>query len=219
MRKLSCSVRRRRYPVTVASAMHDHRGAITRQLFHEAVSSLTEVQHPLTLCFTGHRIIRRKDASWLSERLDAVLEVCYHKGFRQFLSGGALGFDMLAAEAVLRLQKKHPDACLTLVLPCSSQSARWTDRQCQRFERLLYRASDVRVLNDAYFDGCMFQRNRSMIEQSSLCICYMYIFKGGTFSTVSLAAQEGVPVLNIAVEACYDAFIAQRDALLWDAFS
>lgn len=219
MRKLTLSLHRHRYPAPVPAAMHDHQGAIPRQIFREASTSSSNIHDSSTLCFTGHRILRHEDARWLPERLDAVLASCYERGFRQFLSGGAIGFDTLAAEAVLRLEKKHPDVRLVLVLPCSDQASRWTNAQCQRFERLLYRASDVRVLNDTYFDGCMLQRNRAMIEQSSLCICYLYVNRGGTLATVHFAAEERVPVLNIAVEPCCQAFIARREAASWDAFA
>lgn len=162
----------------------------------------------MTLCFAGHRIIRRKDMALLPQRLDALLEACYEKGYVQYLCGGAIGFDTLAAEAVVRLRQKHGDVQLVLMIPCSDQSARWTQAQCQRYERLLYRANDVQVLTDLYHDGCMQARNDAMLARSSLCISYQYMNRGGTLSTVRQAHRMNIPVLNVALEQSCAAFMA-----------
>ena len=136
----------------------------------------------------------------LTERLDQLLARCYAHGYRNFLCGGALGFDMLAAERVLRLQCGHNDVRLALVIPCGDQSKYWNVRDVHRYERLLYAADHIRVLSPAYYEGCMQVRNRYMVDHSSLCICYLRHQKGGTASTVAYALRQHVPVLNVAME-------------------
>lgn len=61
-----------------------------------------------TCCFTGHRDIPRAVYSSLSRELDAVVRALIGKGVRFFGAGGALGFDTLAAETVLRLRQIYP---------------------------------------------------------------------------------------------------------------
>ena len=156
-----------------------------------------------TVCFTGHRVISAEMQAILSDRLDCVLRALYARGYRYFVSGGALGFDMLAAEGVMRLQADYPDAQLVLALPCGDQSSRWHERDCRRYERILYASNETHVLAPTYYTGCMQVRNRYMVDRAAFCLCYLEHMKGGTVSTVAYAVKEKLPVLNIAmVDAC-----------------
>lgn len=58
------------------------------------------------------------------------------EGYRYFGTGGALGFDTLAAQAVLSLRGDFPYIKLILVLPCKDQASRWkdTDRKVYAFK-------------------------------------------------------------------------------------
>lgn len=151
-----------------------------------------------TVCFTGHRAIGRKDQQALSQ-LNELLELLYQQGYRDFLCGGALGFDLIAAEHVIRLRENHPDVRLIFCLPCADQSARWKKADCSRYERLLYLSDETRVLSPRYYDGCMQARNAYMVDRSYLCVAYMARLHGGTLSTVRYAISQDVPVINIAV--------------------
>ena len=67
-----------------------------------------------TCCFTGHRII--KITPELVQRLrDAIVDVI-GKGVMEFYNGGAIGFDMLAAETVIELKAEYPDIKLHMLL-------------------------------------------------------------------------------------------------------
>ena len=171
---------------------------ITRQMIASVYEDPT--RRPLTVCFTGHRQLNRDLLPDLQTRLQQLLEELYRKGYRDFMSGGALGFDLLAAEHVLQLRKAHPDVRLIMVLPCSNQAMRWNRQDSIRYERILYDADETRVLSSAYYQGCMLVRNRHMVNHSSLCVCYMLRLKGGTVSTVAYAMQQDVPVINLAMD-------------------
>ena len=147
------------------------------------------------------------DVSNVTERLDKLLELCYLRGCRDFLCGGALGFDMLAGERVSVLRRSHPDVRLIMVIPCSDQASRWPDHSVTRYERLLYAADNIRVLAPTYYQGCMQVRNRYLVDRSDLCICYLRHAKGGTASTVAYAVKRQVPVLNVAMEDVCAAFL------------
>lgn len=167
----------------------------------EMIASILEdrSRRSISVCFTGHRRISRTLLPLLTERLDDQLRELYHKGYRDFLCGGALGFDMLAAERVIHLQPDCPGMRLIMVLPCSTQTRSWTDAETRRYERILYAADDTIVLSPAYYDGCMLVRNRHMVDHSSLCLCFMVEPKGGTVSTVAYAAKQGLPIINLAM--------------------
>ena len=157
-----------------------------------------------TVCFTGHRAINRNDAAL--SRLDELLTLLYAQGFRDFLCGGALGFDLFAAERVVRLREKHPDVRLIFCLPCADQSSKWKRADCSRYERLLYLSDETRVLSPRYYDGCMQSRNAYMVDRSSLCVAYMALLHGGTLSTVRYAISQDVPVINLAVPSAVDEY-------------
>ena len=54
-------------------------------------------------------------------------------------------------------------------------------------------------------------RNRFMVDRSSLCICYMTAFQGGTASTVHYAQTQKLPVVNVADEEFTRIFIRNMD--------
>ena len=53
-------------------------------------------------CFTGHRRIPQNELKGIEERLEATITKLYSRGVVYYGAGGALGFDTLAAETVLR---------------------------------------------------------------------------------------------------------------------
>lgn len=194
-------------PARVAPTLREPSDLITRAQVVQVLSGLNADRR--SVCFTGHRYLANCDIPVISKRLDDLLEQCYQHDYCDFLCGGALGFDMLAAERVIALQRRHSDVRLIMILPCGDQSNHWTGRDVVRYERLLYHADDIRVLSPSYYEGCMQVRNRHMIDRSSLCICYFRHPKGGTASTVAYAVRANVPVLNVAMENVGAAFPAE----------
>ncbi|MCH5285830.1 MAG: DUF1273 family protein [Christensenellaceae bacterium] len=204
MRKLRCSKGIRHFQAYQTSRLREPSNLITRGHVTDVLTLVG--QNRQSVCFTGHRYIAASEMPALVSRLDALLELCYRHGYRDFFCGGALGFDMLAAERVLALQNDHAGIRLVLVIPCSDQMNHWPEQDVARYERILYAADDIRVLSPFYYDGCMQVRNRYMVDRSSLCICYMRHHKGGTASTVAYAVKEQVAVLNAAMENVCAAF-------------
>ena len=51
-----------------------------------------------TVCFTGHRSIPEEARASLANELDRVIADLYSLGADTFISGGALGFDLIARD-------------------------------------------------------------------------------------------------------------------------
>ncbi len=151
-----------------------------------------------TCCFTGHRNIPPEAWPALSQRLEAAVERLIGEGYRRFAAGGALGFDTMAAGAVLRLRKKYPQIRLILVLPCPSQADRWPAADIAVYRRILRQADQVVYTSQCYTRGCMFLRNRRLVDLSSVCLCYRTSPTGGTAYTVRYAQSQGLRVENLA---------------------
>ena len=151
-----------------------------------------------TACFTGHRIIPPELFPMVRERLKRVLLNCIEKGYRYFGAGGALGFDTVAAETVLELKNQYPHIKLILVLPCHNQTRGWRKSDIAEYERIKSKADKVVYTAGRYYTGCMQKRNRHLVDNSSLCVCYLTGQNGGTAYTVKYAQKRGLKIINLA---------------------
>ena len=134
----------------------------------------------------------------LIPRMDQALEKYYAEGKRCFLSGGALGFDTLAAQAVLRLRERHEDVSLVIAIPCRSQASRWSALDQQVYRELLSQADRAIYVSEEYYPGCMQKRNRYLVDHADTCLCYLRTCRGGTWNTVSYAYDQGLRIHNLA---------------------
>ncbi len=149
-------------------------------------------------CFSGHRKLPQ-NYTQLTADLESAIVSLIERGVVFFGAGGALGFDMLAEETVLRLKEQYPQIRLVLVLPCppEQQTLKWNSEQKRRYYDIIERADKVRVLSDRYTSSCMLDRNRHMVDNSGYLICYLRENTGGTSYTVRYAESVGVEVIRI----------------------
>lgn len=151
-----------------------------------------------TACFTGHRTIPFLQRRKIEKRTEEALIEAIKQGYRFFGAGGALGFDTLAAQTVLRLKKTYPQTKLILVLPCLSQTRGWRPEDIAEYERIKAAADKVVYTSQEYTQDCMFKRNRHLVDNSSLCIAYLTENSGGTAYTVDYARSKGLIIRNVA---------------------
>ena len=151
-----------------------------------------------TACFTGHRELPTDDLPEISKRLEDTLVKLIEQGYRYFGAGGALGFDTLAAQVVLRLRERYPRIRLILELPCLNQTRGWPQENIDTYEEIKRCADKVTYTSEHYFRGCMQKRNRHLVDNSSVCICYLTKPTGGTAYTVNYASEHGLTIINIA---------------------
>ena len=152
-----------------------------------------------TCCFSGHRELPTGLKRWLlAKKLEKAVFEQIENGVRFFGAGGALGFDTLAAQTVLTLREKYPAIKLILVLPCTTQAKRWSAEDVEEYERIKAQADKVVYTSQEYTKGCMFKRNRHLVGNSSVCICYLTRDTGGTAYTVRYARSKGLSIFNLA---------------------
>ena len=150
-----------------------------------------------TVCFTGHRKLNENE-NLINERLFSVIENLVSEGFTRFIAGGALGFDTLAAYAVLEIRETHPHISLAIAIPHRNQAGSWSDEEKDEYKKILEAADEQILLSENYFRGCFHVRNRYMVDNSTVCVAYLLEEKGGTFSTVKYAQKKGLRVINLA---------------------
>jgi len=113
--------------------------------------------------------------------------------------GGAVGFDTLAAMAVLTAREANPTIRLLMALPCTDQDSRWRESDKTTYRYLLNNADEIIYVSEQpYFRGCMVQRNIYLVERSSILIAYLTHGRSGTGQTVIFAHEKGLTVINLA---------------------
>ena len=151
-----------------------------------------------TCCFTGHRDISSEQGNKIKHCLTNVIEDLICEGFLFFGCGGALGFDTMAAETVLRLRRKHPQIKLILVLPCLNQDKYWSENDSKVFQKIKDQADKTVYTAERYYRGCMQKRDRHLVDNSSCCVCYLTRENGGTAYTVRYAEAKQLKIINVA---------------------
>lgn len=150
-----------------------------------------------TCAFTGHRIIAAAHRDSVSGLILRAVEYAYGEGCRTFLSGGAVGFDTLAAREVIRFRLSHPDVRLVLVLPCLDQDKRWSARDRDAYEYIIGAADEVKYLADTYTDDCMKRRNFALASDADIIVAYVGRSASGAGQTVRMAERMGKRVYNL----------------------
>ena len=160
-----------------------------------------------TCCLTGHRPIKlpwgydETNPNCIKFKKDLKINLIkiIKKGYTIFLTGIAEGFDMIATELLLKLQRKYKDIQIIAVLPCKNQEILWSKIQQKRYHKIIKKCNDRIFLNEKYTYNCMFERNNYMVKNSSLIIACYNGKSGGTANTIKLAQQNNCKIYLIDI--------------------
>lgn len=156
--------------------------------------------------FTGHRPSKLpwgydetdSRCAALKEVLQEKIETLVETGVTDFFSGMAEGTDQYCAQIILDLRKKYPALKLHCVLPCGGQENRWSDSARARYHAILEQADTVEYLSRAYYDGCMLDRNRRLVDSAGVLLAvYHGVQRSGTGATVNYARKMGREIIVI----------------------
>ncbi len=152
-----------------------------------------------TVAFTGHRDLSPQARTQLPALLDVLLEEEIAAGAVHFRTGGALGFDTLAALRVLAARERHPHIRLHLMLPCPTQTNGWAPEDIALYQSIFRAADSYRYAAPFYYNGVLQARNRMLVEGCDLCVAYLCTSHGGGAAyTAALALQNGAALINLA---------------------
>ena len=70
----------------------------------------------------------------------SIIEKAILNGYTYFISGMALGIDMICAEIVLKLKKKYKNIILECAIPCLNQEKQWSLSEQERYRKILHKA-------------------------------------------------------------------------------
>ena len=129
----------------------------------------------------------------LAEKIEQLIE----QGYGHFVSGGAMGMDTWAAEAVMKLKEKHSWILLEMVSPFDDQAKSWTAEYRQRHDHLFETADIVTATSNRFYRGCYHKRNRYMVDNADILLACFDGKAGGTKVTVDYANKNEVPVVML----------------------
>ena len=155
--------------------------------------------------FTGYRPAKMP---WGDDEMDArcvefrfrlreALEYLIGRGYADFMSGGALGFDQMAAEIVLSLREKYPWVRLIMVIPFDGQADRWSEAQRRRWLDIIEASDRVVHVSHDFDRGVFYRRNHYLVEHADLLLAACDGQPGGTANTVAYARSHGVRVARL----------------------
>ncbi|MBE6607306.1 MAG: DUF1273 domain-containing protein [Ruminococcaceae bacterium] len=169
----------------------------------------TDNPRSATCCFTGHRTMSYEEKNKASADIRVTVRALVKKGVRHFITGGALGFDTVAAATVINMRDndrltdgngKEADITLTVAVPCPTQSSQWSFANKTMYNSILKSADEVVLISEKYTSDCMFKRNRYMVDNSAYCICYVTQNSGGSYYTMNYAKSSGLGIINLATD-------------------
>lgn len=156
-------------------------------------------------CFTGHR---PNKLPWgykeygnkyekIRNELESKIIDAINEGYNYFITGMALGIDMLAGEIVLELKSSYPFIKLECAIPCETQTLRWLDESKEKYDNIISKADKITILSKFYFNGCMQARNKYMVDNSKKMIAIFDGSDGGTKQTIEYAISQNKDIVYI----------------------
>ena len=143
---------------------------------------LTLENKPIKNCaFTGHREL---DESFSLEKLQKTVLELAKKGAENFFCGMAKGFDLFAAEAVLKIKENYPKVKLVACVPYYGQEKGYSQEDKKRYVNILKNCDFKITFADEYYKGCTLVRDKYMADNADVLVAYLKKEKGGTAYTV-----------------------------------
>lgn len=157
-------------------------------------------------CFTGYRpskfpfSLYEKSAEYIrfeNQLLEGILTLA-DEDCRIFYSGMAMGFDIIAAEAVLLLKNAYKTPLkLIAVVPFPEQKETFSPLWKKRYEKVLSECDCTITLSDKYYQGCYQKRNEYMVDNSDYVLTWYDGKSGGTKNTMRYAEKKQRFILNV----------------------
>lgn len=147
--------------------------------------------------FTGHRVISPRHRDRISDLIERAINYAYNLGCRNFIAGGAIGFDTLCAREIIKFRMEHNDVRLLLYLPCQNQDKNWSEAQKDAYGYILNLADEIKYVSDEYSNSCMKERNESLARDADILIAYVSRNYSGAAQTARMAERLGKTVYNI----------------------
>ena len=151
------------------------------------------IKKEYTCAITGHR---RAYDNIKKETVESVFVSLIESGYDTFLVGMAVGFDTFCFNILNKLKEDYNFRIIACV-PCENQDKNFSPKQKKQYRELLESADEKVLIEKEYTPYCMLKRNRFMVDNSSVLVCYLRVEKGGTKYTVDYARTKKIKIISV----------------------
>ncbi len=123
------------------------------------------------------------------QKLETAIIDLINQGITIFYSGGQGGFDKLCAECVYKLKKQYPQIKNYIVIPYLT----FTVFDKRIFDEIIYPEGFEKY----HFKAAIPARNKYMLNNSSVAICYVNHDWGGAAKTYKKATKKNLKIINL----------------------
>lgn len=155
----------------------------------------------MKIAFTGHRPDKLGGYDLCSalacdvrkDLRELITDAIQKDSGTQFISGMALGVDMIAAEEVIRA-----GGYLIAAVPFEGQERKWPQKAQEHYRRVLAKANEVvYIFPSGYAPWKLLGRNKWMVDHCDLLVAVWDGSAGGTHHCVAYAREKNRPYMNI----------------------
>lgn len=134
--------------------------------------------------------------------LDEFRRMYDEQQVRHIYVGGALGVDMWAGEAVLRLKKMpgYGDLQLHIALPFNGHDSKWNQNSKERLAFLIRHCDECVTVCQTSSRDSYLARNRYMVDHADMLLAVYdneKSLRSGTMHTVNYAQKRNLPIILI----------------------
>ncbi len=159
----------------------------------------------ITCCFSGHQPEKMPGHTMagpavpptLNAALSHAICAAVQDGYHLFVTGMSRGFDLWAAQTVLKLRRQLPIR-LVCAIPFPAMPQAWSNGWRTCYREVLRRADAAYTLSSRYTPDCYYVRNRFMVDHASRLICWFDGTPGGTAFTYRCAKRRGLDFVNLS---------------------
>lgn len=150
----------------------------------------------ITCCFAGHRDIPVGEETKIMTRVYHRIQPLIQQGVIYYGVGGALGFDRMMTEYLIKLRKENKRLKIIEVLPYEGYRKKWPDEEQAKAALLDKQMDKIVYYSKEPSRGAFLGRDRHLVDGSKYLICYCTRPNSGTALTVKYAIEKGLTVYN-----------------------
>ena len=142
-------------------------------------------------CGFGHREVFQNISSELAQAIEsAIMEY----GITTFYTGGIGEFDALFSSAVRAAKARHKQIKLVLVKPYFSNELNNSKEYYEAFYDDVFIPTEIL---GTHYKSAITKRNRFMVDQADLIICFLSRDFGGAYTAIQYAKKKNKPIINL----------------------
>ncbi len=123
-------------------------------------------------CFFGQSKISEDEYLTIVYKLILQIQALIQRGVFIYITGGDLGFDILAAKIILLFKKQYPEIQLYLFSAYPIESKDLESNDIVNYNLIRAAADQFINLSPFFHTNCQQIRDCQVIDRSSFCICY-----------------------------------------------